>query len=190
MYHTAQSVTRYPGLAQKASHSWPAPHPPPYQPLPCPQAPSQPSPPPVFPPFPGKGLSCQAGEHPAASMTSVGKERLRSHSGRGSPGLGSTWSCRALSGLWQPHCLMLPLGRGRGSGKDALKGEGQPPSNCLPWETGSQQRAAGLHRLGTNCFLITAAYWGVGTGASLVSVPPPLCPSQFEMEASAVRVAR
>lgn len=75
-------------------------------------------------------------------------------------------------------------------GRMLLKGKAGLPPSASPGRPEASQRAAGPHRLGTKCFLITAAYWGVGTGASPVSVPHPPCPLQFEMEASGVRVAR
>lgn len=65
-------------------------------------------------------------------MASVGRGRSRTGTERGSPELGCTWSCRLF--LWTQAPAMPPLGKGRCKGKDALKGEGQPPSICLPWE--------------------------------------------------------
>lgn len=119
-----------PGLARSpAAHGQRAP------PLPLPQVPAHPSLIPALSRFlsGGRCVCVVRPERPQQQgMTSVGRGRSRTGTGRGSPERGCTWSCRLF--LWTQAPAMPPLGKGKCKGKDALKGEGQPPSICLPWE--------------------------------------------------------
>lgn len=67
---------------------------------------------------------------------------------------------------------MLPPAKGRGSKKDALKGEGQPPSICLPWEIQSQPESSWYSQAGRELLPSNSSSSGSRDGGK-----PGLCPS-------------
>lgn len=97
---------------------------------------------------------------------------------------------QALSLDWGTRLMPAAAsGEREGELEDALKGEGQPPSICLPWETQSQPGSSWYPQAEQSWLLITAAHWGVGVGASQVFVAPPLCLWQCSSRwASGVRI--